>query len=88
MTLALNDEPPAGFQLCFRCLSVQGKDYRFPCDDRGRVNLDALCPSQLNDYLFARNAIGREFAAPEVELLSTERPVVGAVVPGRSVSQA
>lgn len=82
------NEPTAGFQLCFRCLSALGMDYRFPCDERGRVNLDALCPSQLNDYLFARNAIGREFAAPDVEPLSTERPVAGAVVPGRSVSQA
>ncbi len=61
------NKPSAGFQLCFRCLSGEGKDYLFPCDERGRVDLDALGPSQLNDYLFARNAIGREFAAPEVQ---------------------
>ena len=59
-------EPCAGFQVCFRRLSVEGADYRFPCDERGRVDLDTLAPSELNDYLFARNAIGREFAVPEV----------------------
>jgi hypothetical protein len=66
-------EPSVGFQLCFRCLSTEGSDYRFPCDERGHVDLDALGPSQLNDYLFARNAIGREFAAPEVQPVSRLR---------------
>jgi hypothetical protein len=66
------NEPPAGFQLCFRRLSAQGKDYKFPCDEKGCVNLDALGASRLNDYLVARNAIGREFAAPEVEPFSME----------------
>ena len=65
--------PSAGFQLCFRSLSNEGRDFRFPCDERGRVDLDALGQLQLNDYLFARNAIGREFAAPEVRPLPSGR---------------
>jgi hypothetical protein len=39
----------------------------FPCDSQGRVDLDALSHHALNNYLYARTVIGREFSTPAVE---------------------
>lgn len=36
----------------------------FPCDAAGRVDLDALDEHSLNEYLFARTLIGRDYALP------------------------
>jgi hypothetical protein len=53
--------------LRFRSLFDGGRGYAFPCDAQGRVNLDALGEQALNNYLYARTTIGREFLTPAVE---------------------
>jgi hypothetical protein len=57
-----------GYQLRFRCLFNEGRGYVFPCDAGGRVDLDALSPHAINNYLYARTFIGREFSTPAVEV--------------------
>ncbi|MBG9388439.1 hypothetical protein [Caenimonas aquaedulcis] len=55
------------FFLCFRSLYQSGRGFSFPCDDRGRVDLDGLSEVSRNNYLYARAMIGRELAFPAVE---------------------
>ena len=38
----------------------------FPAMRKGHVDLDALSQRDLNNYLYARHAIGREVARPAV----------------------
>jgi len=54
------------FELRFRSLFNEGRGYAFPCDAQGRVNMDALSPRTLNNYLYARSVIGREVSMPVV----------------------
>jgi hypothetical protein len=63
-------EPP-GFELRFPSLAEPGLGLAFPCDREGHVDLDALGPRALGDYLFARAMIGREYAAPAVQPAAT-----------------
>jgi len=58
---------PNPFQLCFRSLSHSGREYAFPCDSQGRVDLDHLSERARTNYLFARAMVGRELAVPAVE---------------------
>jgi hypothetical protein len=58
-------EAPA-FQLRFGSLLHGGRALAFPCDAGGRVDLDALSPRALGNYLYARAMIGREFRRPAV----------------------
>lgn len=53
--------------LRFQSLFTPGSGYAFPCDAQGHVDLDALSACALNNYLYARTVIGREFAMPAVE---------------------
>jgi hypothetical protein len=62
---ASSDE--AGYELRFRSLFNDGRGLAFPCDSQGRVDLDALSHHALNNYLYARTVIGREFSTPAVE---------------------
>ena len=62
---ASSDE--AGYELRFRSLFNEGRGLAFPCDAQGRVDLDALSHDALNNYLYARTVIGREFSTPAVE---------------------
>ena len=55
------------YQLRFRSLFDPAHAYVFPCDEAGRVNLDALSERARINYLFARSVVGREFRAPEVQ---------------------
>ncbi len=55
-----------GYQLTFQPLAGPGGGYAFPCDDHGRVDLDALSDRARNDYLFARALVGHTLAAPAV----------------------
>ncbi|HMC16273.1 MAG TPA: hypothetical protein VKI18_11610 [Albitalea sp.] len=64
-----------GYQIRFRSLLQEGRALSFPCDSHGEVDLNALTQHALDDYLFARAMIGREFATPALlertsELLS------------------
>jgi len=56
----------AEFELRFRSLFEEGRGYSFPCDEAGRVDIDALSDSARNNYFFAHTVIGRDFAMPAV----------------------
>ena len=58
----------ARYEISFRSLCRDGRGMAFPCDERGRVNLDDLTDFARNNYLYARALVGREFAAPSVQL--------------------
>lgn len=53
--------------LRFRSLFDAGRGLAFPCDAGGHVDLDGLSERALNNYLYARTVIGREFFTPAVE---------------------
>jgi hypothetical protein len=57
------------FLLRFPSLFHEGRSLCFPCDARGEVRLNDLSSRARNNYLFARAAIGRDFAWPVVEPL-------------------
>jgi hypothetical protein len=56
------------FELRFESLFQQGRALAFPCDERGRVELDRLSERARRNYLYARAVVGREFATPAVVL--------------------
>lgn len=61
--------PEASFVLHFSSLFHAGREFAFPCDEQGVVNLDSL-PSRIrNNYLYARAMLGREFAWPSVRCM-------------------
>ena len=55
------------FELHFKSLFNNGRGYSFPCDARGRVDMDTLSSRCVKNYLFARATVGREFAVPSVQ---------------------
>ena len=57
---------PGGYQLNFLSLFGGRCSFVFPCDEAGRVDLDAMSDRQRNSYLYARALIGRELAFPVV----------------------
>ena len=44
----------------------RGHGLCFPCDEQGRVELDALSDRARENYLYARAVVGVEFAYPKV----------------------
>ena len=54
------------FELRFQSLFDPGRRLAFPCDAAGNVDLDRLGHRALNNYLFARATVGREFSHPKV----------------------
>ncbi len=54
------------YELRFRSLFNEGRGYAFPCDAQGHVDMDSLGERPLNNYLYARSVIGREFATAAV----------------------
>lgn len=54
------------FQVRFLSLFQPGRALSFPCDDQGRVDLDALSETARNNYLYARATVGREHASPQI----------------------
>jgi hypothetical protein len=50
----------------FESLFNAGRALSFPCDDHGLVDIDRLSPRAVQNYLFARAMVGREFATPAV----------------------
>jgi hypothetical protein len=54
------------FEVRFVPLRQNGAGYAFPCDDQGRVNLDALPACTMRNYLYARAMIGLEYERPVV----------------------
>jgi hypothetical protein len=57
-----------GYELRFESLFNPGRALAFPCDARGRVEMDSLSDAALRNYLYARAVVGREFATPAVVL--------------------
>jgi len=58
--------PGSSWQLRFESLFQQGRALAFPCDERGRVELDTLSERARKNYFYARAVVGREFATPAV----------------------
>ena len=56
------------YQLRFASLFDPGRGMAFPCDERGRVEMDSLSDTARRNYLYARAVVGREFATPTVML--------------------
>lgn len=67
MIVTPNSEP---FELRFCSLFREGRGMAFPCDAQGRVDLDALTPNALCNYLYARAVVGREYALPVVRAMA------------------
>jgi hypothetical protein len=57
---------PAAFEIQYQSLTDQQALMRFPCDGQGHVDLDGLSPQAVENYLFARAMVGRDFAQPAV----------------------
>jgi hypothetical protein len=55
------------YELRFRSLYQPGRGYTFPCDARGRVDMDALSDNERHSYLYARAIIGYELSLPAVQ---------------------
>ena len=62
--------PQTPFHVKFRSLVRLGRDFEFPCDAAGCVDLDALTEAARNDYLYARAMVGRELAPPSIVPIS------------------
>lgn len=56
----------ASFEIRFESLFNVGRSLAFPCDERGRVDINALSERRRSNYFFARAMLGREYAAPRV----------------------
>lgn len=54
------------YQLRFQSLFSEGRAMAFPCDERGHVCLDSLSERAMENYLYARAVVGREFGVPAV----------------------
>jgi|KBSSwiStaDraftv2_1062776.scaffolds.fasta_scaffold24376_9 hypothetical protein len=59
--------PSDNYELRFRSLNRPGHGYTFPCDECGRVDMDALSDGERHSYLFARAIIGQELSFPAVQ---------------------
>lgn len=51
-------------EIRFESLFDAGRALCFPCDTQGQVDLNALSAHALENYLFARATVGREYAVP------------------------
>jgi hypothetical protein len=57
---------PSSHEVRYQSLFDTGRSLTFPCDAEGHVPLDTLSERALANYLFARGAVGREYAYPKV----------------------
>jgi hypothetical protein len=64
----MNISPSPRYELRFRSLFSEGRALAFPCDSGGHVEIDSLSDRARINYLYARTVVGREFAAPAVQL--------------------
>ena len=62
------------FEVRFASLFRPGRALSFPCDERGRVDLDILPAPARRNYLVAREQVGREYAVPQVHAATLSRP--------------
>lgn len=54
------------YELRYPCICNPERTLRFPCNAQGGVELDALSAVALDDYLYARVLVGREYGWPDV----------------------
>ena len=54
------------YELRFESLFHAGRALAFPCDAHGGVRLDSLSEKALQNYLFARAVVGRDYASPTI----------------------
>ena len=54
------------YELRFESLFQAGRALAFPCDAHGGVRLDSLSDRALQNYLFARAVVGRDYASPTI----------------------
>lgn len=54
------------YEIRFQSMFDEGRALCFPCDAKGSVLLDALSPRALDNYLYARAVVGREYLFPLV----------------------
>ena len=59
--------PSESFELRFASLFIEGRGLAFPCDERGRVNLESLTPRARTNYFYARAMVGRDYSMPRVQ---------------------
>lgn len=59
--------PSDRYEIRFRSLYRPGRGYTFPCDECGRVDMDALSDCERDSYLYARAIIGMELSLPAVQ---------------------
>ena len=59
----------ARYELRFTGLFNRGRGYAFPCDAKGRVDVDDLSARARDNYFYARAVVGTELAAPIVALV-------------------
>jgi hypothetical protein len=57
----------ASYEIRFQSLFDQGRALCFPCDEQGQVAMDSLSQRALQNYLYARAVVGREYAYPRVQ---------------------
>jgi hypothetical protein len=68
MSAAVSSPASSGaFTLRYDSLHQTGRRLCFPCDARGRIDLDALTDRARTNYLAARATVGRDFAYPVIE---------------------
>jgi hypothetical protein len=63
-------EGPEHYELRYRPLAEVGCGFAFPCDARGRVQMDELSERSRANYLYARAAVGYELEWPLVRRLA------------------
>ncbi|MBC7482911.1 MAG: hypothetical protein H7337_13650 [Rhizobacter sp.] len=56
----------ASFEIRYQSLFHEGRGLSFPCDADGHVPLDSLSERALENYLYARAVVGREYAYPSI----------------------
>ena len=56
----------ACFEIRYQSLFHEGRGLSFPCDAHGHVPLDSLSERALENYLYARAVVGREYAYPSI----------------------
>jgi hypothetical protein len=65
-TLQEVDMAQADYEIQYQSLTDQQGRMCFPCDGQGHVDLDGLSPQAVENYLFVRAMVGRDFALPAV----------------------
>jgi hypothetical protein len=66
MTTTTSVASSVHFDVWFESLFNHGRSLVFPCDETGRVEIDALGERERNNYFLARATLGRDYATPRV----------------------